>query len=85
MRMHSAVDPVSPQYVPQLPSAVALAERELGAFLGAVRQRFGVEAARRAASYWMEAFEATDITCENARAGLRKVTIAAASCLATSR
>ncbi len=61
---------------------IAGAEREMGAFFCAVRQRLGVEAARRAAGYWIDAFEAAAGPSGQSGSALRKVTIAAASRLA---
>ena len=59
------------------------AERELGAFLAAVRQGFSSEAASRAGDYWLEAFEAADPPANQAHPDWRRITIAAASRLAT--
>ena len=63
-------------------SQIIAAERELSAFLIAVRQRSGAAIADRAADYWLQAFEAADLTPCPLPAGLRRVTIAAASRLA---
>jgi hypothetical protein len=59
------------------------AERELGAFLAAVRQGFSCEAASRAGDYWLEAFEAADPPANQGHPDWRRITIAAASRLAT--
>ena len=59
------------------------AERELGAFLAAVRQGFSSEAASRAGDYWLEAFEAADQPTNQTHPDWRRITIAAASRLAT--
>ena len=57
------------------------AERELGAFLTAVRQNFGPDAVPRAVDCWLEAFAAAPSACFAPRE-LRAVTIRAASHLA---
>jgi hypothetical protein len=58
---------------------MASAERELSAFVTAVRQLFGPEQARQAANNWMEELEQTDWTCEAQPIDWRSVTIAAAA------
>ncbi len=62
---------------------MASAERELGAFMGAVSEVFGAEHARRAADDWLDEFERMDTLPEIGRHFL-SVTIAAAVRLATS-
>jgi hypothetical protein len=57
------------------------AERELGAFLTAVRQNFGPDAVPRAIDCWLEAFADAPSACLAPRE-LRAVTIHAASRLA---
>ena len=57
---------------------LALAERELSAFVTAVHQLFGAEQARQAADNWMEELERTDWPSEAPIIDWRKVTIAAA-------
>jgi hypothetical protein len=63
-------------------SPLAGAEREMGAFLRAVGRRLGPEAARRAANYWIEAFESSAGYCGRPGSVWRRITIAAASRLA---
>ena len=57
---------------------LALAERELSAFVTAVRQLFGAEQAWRAADSWIEELERADWPSEAPVIDWRKVTIAAA-------
>ena len=57
---------------------LALAERELSAFVTAVHQLFGAEQASRAADSWIEELERTDWPSEAPVIDWRKVTIAAA-------
>jgi hypothetical protein len=57
---------------------LALAERELSAFVTAVHQLFGAEQAWRAADSWIEELERTDWPSEALVIDWRKVTIAAA-------
>ena len=57
---------------------LALAERELSAFVTAVHQLFGAEQAWRAADSWIEELERTDWPSEGPAIDWRKVTIAAA-------
>ena len=57
---------------------LALAERELSAFVTAVHQLFGAEQAWRAAGGWIEELERTDWRSEAPVIDWRKVTIAAA-------
>jgi hypothetical protein len=61
---------------------LALAERELSAFVTAVHQLFGAEQASRAADSWIEELERTDWPSEAPVIDWRKVTIAAAGRLA---
>ena len=70
-------DRTQAEHAPQMNPA----ERELGAFLTAVRQNFGPDAAPRAADCWLEAFAAAPSACFAPRE-LRAVTIRAASHLA---
>ena len=58
---------------------IAGTERVMSAFLCAVQRRLGPEAARRAAGYWIEAFEAATWNCGQASLALKRITIAAAS------
>lgn len=84
--MMQAVDGFAPAPSPQPVSGtapIAAAERELGAFLAAVRQQFGPEATERAGMYWIEALEAAGQPCS--RNSLRRITILAASRLACDR
>jgi hypothetical protein len=57
---------------------LALAERELSAFVAAVHQLFGAEQASRAADSWIEELERTDWLSKALVVDWRKVTIAAA-------
>jgi len=61
---------------------IVTAERELSAFLAAIRQEFTAEAAYRAGEYWMDAFKRADFTCRQTLPDWRKITIAAASRMA---
>jgi hypothetical protein len=61
---------------------LALAERELSAFVTAVHQLFGAEQAWRAADGWIEELERADRPNEAPAIDWRKVTIAAAGRLA---
>ena len=61
---------------------LALAERELSAFITAVHQLFGAEQAWRAADSWIEELERADWPTEALVIHWRKVTIAAAGRLA---
>jgi hypothetical protein len=61
---------------------LALAERELSAFVSAVHQLFGAEQAWRAADSWIEELEQADWPSEAPVIDWRKVTIAAAGRLA---
>ena len=58
---------------------IAGTERAMAAFLCAVQRRLGPEAARRAAGYWLEAFEAATWSCGQAGSALKRITIAAAN------
>ena len=57
---------------------LALAERELSAFVTAVHQLFGAEQARKAGTSWIEELERMDWPSEAPVIDWRKVTIAAA-------
>jgi hypothetical protein len=57
---------------------LALAERELSAFVTAVHQLFGAEQARQAGPSWIEELERMDWPSEAPVIDWRKVTIAAA-------
>ena len=61
---------------------LALAERELSAFVTAVHQLFGAEQARQAGTSWIEELERTDWPSGASVIDWRKVTIAAAARLA---
>ena len=67
---------------PEAQKTISLAERELGAFLAAVRQQYGADAALRAADYWIEALERVEP--HPAASHWRRVTLAAASRLSHS-
>ncbi len=58
---------------------LASAEKELSAFVAAVRQLFGAEQAQKAAGNWIEEFEKTDWSSEASVIDWRGVTIAAAA------
>jgi hypothetical protein len=64
---------------------LAAAERELGAFLMAVRTLFGNGEASRAAEDWIELVEQTEAPCVDGFPNWRCITIAAANRLATRR
>ncbi len=64
---------------------IADAEREMGAFLSAVRRKFGPATVRRAAGYWVEAFDSATWPYGQMAAGWRRITIAAASRLAQEK
>ena len=57
---------------------LALAERELSAFITAVNQLFGAEQASQAGDIWIEELERTDWPSEAPVIDWRKVTIVAA-------
>jgi hypothetical protein len=57
---------------------LALAERELSAFVTAVHQLFGADQASQAGDIWIEELERTDWPSEAPIIDWRKVTIAAA-------
>jgi hypothetical protein len=57
---------------------LALAERELSAFVTAVHQLFGADQASQAGDIWIEELERTDWPSEALVIDWRKVTIAAA-------
>jgi hypothetical protein len=61
---------------------LASAEKELSAFVAAVRQLFGAEEAQKATEKWMEELERTDWSNEASVIDWRGVTIAAAARLA---
>jgi hypothetical protein len=56
---------------------VAEAEREIGAFLSAVREILGSAAAARAAEYWIELAETVSPQALESHANWRKLTIMA--------
>ena len=62
---------------------VQMAERELGAFMTAVTELHGPQQARIAAEDWIYAFESTNERFGSTTSEWRKVTIIAASRLAT--
>jgi hypothetical protein len=59
------------------------AERELGAFYGAIAGRYGSEEARKAAHDWIEEVETMDWPTEGTIPNWRHVSIVAANCLAS--
>jgi hypothetical protein len=61
---------------------MALAERELGAFIGAVTELFGPEQARLAADDWINELEFMDVLPGPTERYWRLVTVAAAAQLA---
>jgi hypothetical protein len=62
---------------------IADAEREVGAFVAAVRQHSGPVAAVRAAEHWIELVESISPVLVDGRPNWRKLTIIASSRLAT--
>lgn len=62
---------------------LATAERELSAFFAAVNELFDAEQARQAAENWMEELARTDWPGEKPVVDWRRVTIAAATGLAS--
>ncbi|HEX4229470.1 MAG TPA: hypothetical protein VHZ07_12435 [Bryobacteraceae bacterium] len=58
------------------------AERELGAFLFAVEQMFGIEEVQRAADLWIKGIERADTITTDTEKSLRQITIQAAYQLA---
>ena len=76
---HPAHDVPQQDSMPDQSALMAMAERELGAFLSAVHEKFGPEAAPRAGKFWLEAFEAAPRSLKPAHSDLRTVTIAAVS------
>ncbi len=64
---------------------LASAEKELSAFIVAVRQLFGAEHAERAAESWIEELTEKDWLSETSAIQWRKVTIAAAARFAVCR
>jgi hypothetical protein len=62
---------------------VAEAEREIGAFVSAVKEIFGSAAAARAAAYWIELAETVGPPAVEGRTNWRKLTIMA-SCRLTA-
>jgi hypothetical protein len=69
-------------YSPAHPDLMAIAERELGAFIRAVTELFGPEQARLAAEDWVDELESMDALPGPARRDWGRVTIAAAARLA---
>ena len=63
---------------------IAEAERELGAFVMAVKGSFGAELANLAAEYWLELAKQARLTDTGGCRSWRRITIAAASRLASS-
>ena len=59
------------------------AERELAAFALAVKEMFGTEQERLSIEDWMQELEAMNGTTENVNPGWRRLTIAAATQVAT--
>jgi hypothetical protein len=80
---HPAHDVPQQDSMPDQSALIAMAERELGAFLSAVHEKFGPEAAPRAGKFWLEAFEAANQPTNQTHPDWRRITIAAASRLAT--
>ncbi len=62
---------------------IAEAEREIGAFVSAVREIFGSAAAARAAEHWIELAETVRLPTVEGRPNWRKLTIMASCRLAT--
>jgi hypothetical protein len=61
---------------------IAEAAKEVGAFVSAVREIFGAEAAARAAEYWIEFAETVSLPAVEGRTNWRKLTIMASCRLA---
>jgi hypothetical protein len=61
---------------------IVIAERELGAFIGAVTELFGPEQARLAAEHWVDEVELMDALPGPARRDWGSVTVAASARLA---
>ena len=61
---------------------MVIAERELGAFIGAVTELFGPEQARLAEQYWIDELELTDALPRLTGRDWRSVTVAASAQLA---
>jgi hypothetical protein len=61
---------------------LVIAERELGAFIRAVKELFGPEQARLSAEDWVDEVELMDALPEPTRRGWRSVTVAASARLA---
>lgn len=68
---------------PRLAQLAKAAEKELGAFLVAVEKMFGREEVDRAASFWIQHFEAAHCLDSDLQKAFRKVTIQTAAQLAT--
>ena len=61
---------------------IAEAAKEVGAFVAAVREIFGAEAAAQAAEYWIEFAETVSLPAVEGRTNWRKLTIMASCRLA---
>jgi len=70
------IDMISPELSTEL---MAMAEKEMAAFVGAVTELFGAEPARHAAEDWIEELEAIDCLDSDVIPDWRQVTIAAAA------
>ncbi len=81
MRMNLQQDEQNEPCV-QLGNRVALAERELSAFTGAVNRLFGTEHAQQSAKDWAEELESVLWPLQEAIPDWRQLTIAAAARLA---
>ena len=64
-------------------SLASMAERELGAFIGAVTELYGPEQAQSSAGDWLDELESMDRRSDFASGDLRLITIAAAARLAS--
>jgi hypothetical protein len=78
----SAVDPWPQGSCEGCRRLIAEAEREMGAFVSAVREISGSAAAARAAEYWIELAETVSPLAQEGRPNWRELTIMASSRLA---
>jgi len=72
-------------FAPVKPGLLAMAEREIAAFVSAVDELFGPEATLPAAEYWMEELNKVDWSSNYVDPDWRQITIAAAARLAKNR
>jgi signal transduction histidine kinase len=72
-------------FAPVKPGLLAMAEREIAAFVAAVDELFGPEATIPAAEYWMEELNKVDWSLDYVDPDWRHITIAAAARLSKAR